>query len=220
MIKIEHCDYIDFLGGIPQNSVDLIFTDPPYWTLNMHRNVGTTTRLKKQWFETISSNDMYELLEKCYAVLKPNRHCLMMCDGQSVRRILECADEIFDYAKPLVWDKVVPGMGYHLRCQHEFIVLMDKGKNRIPKDRSVSDIIPMMRVMKPEYPTQKPVELVELFIDLYTDPGELVVDPFVGSGTTACAAFNRGRKFAVGDKSKDAIDMTKRRLAEKGCVLH
>lgn len=213
MIKIEHCDYIDFLGGIPQNSVDLIFTDPPYWTLNMHRNVGTTTRLKKQWFDTISCADMYELLKKCYEVLKPNRHCLMMCDGQSVGEILGCADEIFDYAKPLVWDKVVPGMGYHLRCQHEFIVLMDKGKNRIPKDRSVSDIIRMKRVMRPEYPTQKPVELVELFLNLYTEPGELVVDPFLGSGTTAIACKKLGRNFCGCDVSEEAVQLSGRRLA-------
>ena len=62
------------------------------------------------------------------------------------------------------------------------------------------------------YPTQKPLALLERVIAATTDPGALVVDPFVGSGTTAVAAQRLGRRFACGDSSPQAIEVTCSRL--------
>ncbi len=62
------------------------------------------------------------------------------------------------------------------------------------------------------YPTQKPLALLERAIAATTDPGALVIDPFVGSGTTAVAAQRLGRRFIVGDSSPEAIEVTRGRL--------
>lgn len=62
------------------------------------------------------------------------------------------------------------------------------------------------------YPTQKPIILLEQIIKLVTDEGDLVVDPFVGSGTTAVAAKMLNRKYIGIDKSKDAVVLTNDRL--------
>lgn len=212
-MKIKGCDFLEFLRKIPDDTADLVFTDPPYWTLDEHRKVGTTTRLKKQWFETIGPDEIYLAIEQFYRILKPNRHALVMCDGKTLKDVLTYGGLFFNYVKPLVWDKIAPGMGYHLRCQHEYVVLMDKGKNRVPKDLSATDIIRIKRVMRSEYPTEKPVELVEHFLNLYTEPGELVLDPFMGSGSTAVACKKLGRKFVGCDISTDAVELTKKRLA-------
>jgi site-specific DNA-methyltransferase (adenine-specific) len=64
------------------------------------------------------------------------------------------------------------------------------------------------------HPTQKPVALFEYLIRTYTEPGALVLDPFVGSGTTAIAARNLGRRFIVGDLSQEYVDIARARLAQ------
>jgi site-specific DNA-methyltransferase (adenine-specific) len=68
------------------------------------------------------------------------------------------------------------------------------------------------------YPTQKPLALLERVIGATTDPGALVVDPFVGSGTTAVAAQRLGRRFACGDSSPQAIAVTCARLEAEAQV--
>lgn len=64
------------------------------------------------------------------------------------------------------------------------------------------------------HPTQKPVALFEYLIRTYTRPGDLVIDPFVGSGTTAVAARNLGRRYIVGDQSAEYVAIARQRLAE------
>ena len=63
------------------------------------------------------------------------------------------------------------------------------------------------------HPTQKPQELFEYLINSSTHPGDIVVDPFVGSGTTAVAAANTGRHFICGDISAEYVEIARRRLS-------
>ncbi len=192
------------LAEIETESIDLIFTDPPYWTLNKWRNIGSTTRLgghrdkSKQsgWFETITEEELWELLVECYRVLKRDRHAFIMCDGQTLKNVLGYVEEAgFNYYKPIVWDKVNQGMGYHLRSRHEFIVLLDKGKNRQPKNLGLPDIVSIPYV-RGGYPTEKPVELPLFFIEQYARKGEMVLDPFFGSGSTLAAAKIAGCQYS------------------------
>jgi site-specific DNA-methyltransferase (adenine-specific) len=65
-----------------------------------------------------------------------------------------------------------------------------------------------------QHPTQKPVALYEYLIKTYTRPGELVLDPFSGSGTTAIAARKTGRHFICGDSSQEYVTMSRKRLRD------
>ena len=111
----------------------------------------------------------------------------------------------------MVWNKVLAGMGYHFRCQHEFIIMLDKGKNLIPKDRSQTDVI-NIKMIRGGYPTEKPVELPELFIKNFTDEGDVVLDPFCGSGSTILAAIDLNRNYISCDISDKAIDYANNRI--------
>lgn len=64
-----------------------------------------------------------------------------------------------------------------------------------------------------QHPTQKPVALYEYLIRTYTQPGDLVVDPFAGSGTTGVAARNLGRRYILGDITPEYVDIARQRLA-------
>jgi len=221
MIQLNKECAFTFLSGLENNSVDMVFTDPPYWTLNKWRNVGTTTRLggnsdkDKQtgWFETIDSNELWQLMCELFRVLKKDRHAFIMCDGQTLKWVLGYAEEAgFSYFKPLIWDKISLGMGYHFRSRHEFIVMLDKGKNRKPKNLSLPDIfkVPMI---KGGYPTEKPRGLIDVFIEQFTEENEVVIDPFFGSGTVALSCQDFNRNFKGSDISDLAHKYTNERLS-------
>ncbi len=85
---------------------------------------------------------------------------------------------------PMIWDKVATGMGYTYRATHEYILMLWKGKKRRLNNLSIQDVLRVKRVpsTKADVPTQKPVELFEVLIGQSTQPGEVVLDPFMGGG--------------------------------------
>lgn len=128
---IQQADAIDWLRTLPPRSVDLIITDPAYESLEKHRAVGTTTRLTKQWFPIFPNARYEQLFAELYRVLNVG-HCYVLCDQETmfiVKPIAEAAG--FKFWKPLVWDKVHIGMGYHWRAQCEFVLFFEKGKRKL-----------------------------------------------------------------------------------------
>jgi len=203
-MRLEQKNYIEFLEELEDESVDLIITDPPYWTLDKWRNIGTTTRLgghrdkDKQkegtWFPTIDANDLWELIQEIWRVLKTNTHAYIFCDHETLRYVLSYTDDMdWRKVKPLVWDKVNQGMGYTYRCRCEFVVFLEKGKRRL-NDLSIPDVLTVKKITK-GYPTEKPVSLMEIFVKQSSETGEIVCDPFFGSGSVAVACQNLNRSF-------------------------
>jgi hypothetical protein len=101
------------------------------------------------------------------------------------------------------------GMGYHYRARYEFVLFFEKGKRKLA-DLGIPDIIEEPRI-RGEYPAEKPVRVAEVLVGQSTLPGELVIDPFMGSGSTAVAALSLGRRFAGTDISPAAVALTRRR---------
>lgn len=220
-----NCVLADFLEyEIEEESVDLCITDPPYWTLDEYREVGTTTRLgghsdpskREGWFNTIDSQELFEAMSKIYTCMKPNTHTYIMCDGKCLKYVLGYADELYNYVKPLVWVKNTLGMGYHYRGKHEYIVMCEKGKRKL-NDLAMADVF-NYDVVRKQYPTQKPVHLMMDLIKQSSQEGELVFDPFMGSGTTGEAAIKLKRRFLGTDISKEAVSLTEKRLLNIGKV--
>ncbi|NOI53870.1 site-specific DNA-methyltransferase [Vibrio crassostreae] len=209
MMNLFQDDAVKWLSTLDKASVDLLITDPPYESLEKHRKIGTTTRLKvskassNQWFE-IFPNDRFEaLLCEVYRVLKNHSHFYLFCDQETMFVIKPIAEKIgFKFWKPIVWDKVSIGMGYHYRARHEYILFFEKGKRKL-NDLSIPDILTHKRIYR-GYPTEKPVSLLEVLVAQSSREGELVVDPFFGSGSTLVAAKNLNRRFKGNDISPSA----------------
>ena len=114
-----------------------------------------------------------------------------------VRRQARGGTAGFKFWKPLVWDKATIGMGYHYRARYEFILFFEKGKRRL-NDLGIADIISVPRI-RGGYPAEKPAEVADVLIRQSTEPGDVVVDPFMGSGSVghrggaARAALSRQR---------------------------
>lgn len=230
--KLVYGDYLALLDSIPVGGVDMVFTDCPYWTLNKHRSVGTTTRLggglkgdsdSDKFFNTISQNELYELICEFDRVLPKNADCWLMCDGQTLPYIGMIAHEgetNFKYFKPYPVIKRAKtgnfrsGMGYHGKGAHEYVCLLQKGKNNL-RDKNWDDVFDFVwdgdawsKQFTPDgekYPTAKPVSFIDQIIRLSSDAGQTVLDPFAGSGSCAAAALNCGRRYLTGDASKRSI---------------
>jgi site-specific DNA-methyltransferase (adenine-specific) len=211
-----HCgDAVAWLETLYPESVDLVVTDPAYESLEKHRAHGTTTRLTNDWFPIFWNARFPTLFRQLYRVLKPNTHCYVYCDQETMfaaKPIAEAAG--FKFWKGLVWDKKKIGMGYHFRARHEMILFFEKGKRRL-NNLGIPDVIECDRI-RGGYPTEKPVEVSRILIEQSSVEGETVIDPFFGSGSVGEAALRAGRNFYGSDIEQRAIDLAQARLNPLG----
>lgn len=214
---LSQLDAVEFLRRLPSASVDLVVTDPPYESLEKHRAVGTTTRLKQskassnRWFSVFKNDRFPELFAEVFRVLARDSHFYLFTDPETAfvaKPMAEAAG--FKFWKPLIWDKVTIGMGYHYRCRYEMILFFEKGKRRL-NDLGVADILKFPRVRN-GYPAEKPVEVSKVLIAQSSVPGDLVVDPFMGSSSVGVAAISLARRFYGNDISEFAIEVARSRL--------
>lgn len=220
MIKFDIADAKAFLSSLEDNSVDLLITDAAYESLEKHRKKGTTTRLKKskasnnEWFDVVPNSYFEEFFRLAYQKMKDNTHLYFFCDQETMFAIKPMGEAAgFTFWKPIVWDKKKIGMGYHYRARYEFILFFEKGKKKL-NDLGIPDVLEVPRIIN-GYPTEKPVDLCEILINQSSNPGELVVDPFVGSGSTAIACIRTGRNFIGCDLSTEAIQLCLNRTEEE-----
>ena len=219
--ELSTLDAVQWLRDLPTESVDLVVTDPAYESLEKHRAVGTTTRLKhsksssNDWFRVFPNSRFGELFAETFRVLKPDTHFYLFCDAETMFVAKPEAEKAgFKFWKPLVWDKQTIGMGYHYRARYEFILFFEKGKRRL-NDLGVADIIKEPRIHR-GYPAEKPVKVSEVVIGQSSRPGDVVADPFMGSGSVGEAALHLGRRFLGTDLNPDAVAYTAQRLGRFG----
>ena len=218
---LAQTDAVAWLRTLPDESIDLVVTDPPYESLEKHRAVGTTTRLKhskassNDWFSIFPNTRFPELFAEVHRVLRRNTHFYLYCDPETMFVAKPIAEEVgFKFWKPIVWDKVSIGMGYHYRARYECVLFFEKGKRKLA-DLGVADIITAKRIVG-GYPAEKPAAVSEVLIRQSSERGQIVVDPFMGSGSVGVAAMRLGRAFAGNDVCAEAVQITRGRLVEEG----
>ncbi|MGE0404166.1 MAG: site-specific DNA-methyltransferase [Kofleriaceae bacterium] len=219
--QLTRGDAVGWLRTLPDESIDLVITDPPYESLEKHRAIGTTTRLKhskassNDWFEIFPNARFPELFVEVYRVLKRNTHFYLYCDPETMFVAKPLAEEAgFKFWKPIVWNKMRIGMGYHYRAKYECILFFEKGKRKL-NNLGISDIIEAPRIIG-GYPAEKPPQVSSVLVEQSSQIGELVIDPFMGSGSTGVAAITNGRHFMGNDLCAEAVDITRARLLELG----
>ena len=219
--ELHQGDAVTWLRGLPSASAHLLITDPPYESLEKHRAVGTTTRLKvskashNPWFRIFPNARFEELFREIHRVLTKNAHFYLFCDPETAFIAKPIAERAgFKFWKPLVWDKRAIGMGYHYRSRYEFILFFEKGKRKL-HDLGVPDIIEAKRIRN-GYPTEKPASVSEVLVRQSSSPGEIVLDPFMGSGSTGVAAVRNARHFAGNDVADEALSLSSERLLGAG----
>ena len=221
LFELSAQDAVDWLRTLASESIDLLITDPAYESLEKHRAVGTTTRLKhsksssNDWFAVFPNARFGELFSEVFRVLKRNTHFYLFCDAETMFVAKPEAERAgFRFWKPLVWDKRTIGMGYHYRARYEFVLFFEKGKRRL-NDLGVSDVISVPRIHG-GYPAEKPAEVSAVLVGQSSQPGDVVADPFMGSGSVGVAAAQLGRRFFGNDLNPDAVRLARQRLSAFG----
>ncbi len=204
-------DCLEILPTLPK--VDAVVTDPPYFLPATHYAT------RKQFARSLSDVSILDFyFRHVFAALHeitPARCCYyIFCDGQSypffyvamypnVRRIV-----------PLVWDKKTSVNGYHWRHQHELIIFAE-GFELEPVPTGDGDVLSFRAapVETRTHGAEKPVELLEKLVAKIPDEMPLVIDPFMGSGTTGVACANLGRKFIGIEIEERYFDIACERIA-------
>jgi len=211
---------MDFLSSLAPASVDAIVTDPAYSGMNQHmrfghgRIVGRYGSDGGSWFTEFPDDPttFHRFLEECLRVLKDNRHIYIMFDSFSLLTLGHLVRDVFNVKSLIVWDKVNLGMGHYFRRRHETILFATKGHRRLSR-RDLHDVWTIKRLHRAAYPTQKPTALFSAMLEGSAEPGYLVCDPFVGSGSSAVAALAAGCDFVGADISPAAVAMASDRCS-------
>lgn len=200
-MRLNYIDNIDCLEGmkaIPDGSVDLVVTDPPY-------GINYASARKKDKSRRLGGilNDktpFLSFIEPALGKLKPTGAMFIFTrwDVQQdfIDEVQSCGGRVKNV---LIWDKGVHSMG-DLRAsygsKYESILFIPGREFRFPGKRP-QDIIPVAKVpaAKLVHPNEKPAALIARLIEDTTAPGAVVLDPFMGSGTTAVACVRTGRNY-------------------------
>lgn len=216
--QLECRDAFEALAALDKSSIDLCVSDFPYASLEQHRlHPDGTPRGKNprltSWFPVIPNERLGELMQLIYRAMAKNSHCYVFTDAQTLFHLKPAGEAAgFKFWKPLIWDKLKIGMGYHYRGRSEFISFFEKGKRNL-FDLSVPDVLSCSKVQN-GYPTEKPVPLLEVLVLQSSCRGELVLDPFMGSGSAGEAALKNGRRFYGIDSSSESFTLAQDRLKD------
>ena len=220
---------MNIVKTIPDNSIDLVVTDPPYKCISggkPHKKGQPSGMLSKNDGEIFDHNDIApeEWMPEIYRILKDRTHCYIMTNVLNMEKYLSVAKEAgFQVHNILVWKKnnVTPNRWY--MKNGEFTLFLRKGKAKVINNigsKMVHDIPNI--IGKKSHPTEKPVELMKLYIENSSICGDVVLDPFMGSGSTGEAAIMANRKF-LGCEIDDYFWEAKKRIEncinERGGVL-
>lgn len=179
-----------------------VVTDPPYMLTSGGKNTGKMGGAFKAGTYDNSGKlfcDMPtwpEIMEALNTIAAPQAHIYCMANSKNLFPMLTNAViEDFHLHQMLVWDKgtVTPNRWY--MPDAEFVGFFKKGRAFPINDCGSKQIVRAKNVRGKVHPTQKPAELMEIFIANSTQHGDVVVDPFMGSGSTGVAALRLGRRF-------------------------
>jgi len=186
-------DCLQVLRRIPDASIDMVLTDPPY-------AVRYTDRAGRSIANDDNTRWIFPAFAELYRVLKPDSYCVSFYGWSKIDRFFAAWREIGFYpVGHFVWVKQYASCARHTRMMHEQAYLLAKGRPVLPA-LPPSDVLGWAYTGNRLHPTQKPVASLVPLIRALTKPQGIVLDPFAGSGSTGVAAQKCGRRFIMIEK--------------------
>ncbi len=191
--QVIHGDCLAILPSMPAESVDLIVTDPPYLVNYMPRD-------GRQCGNDNNDSWLRPSFEGLARVLKNNAFCASFYGWPWIDRFMAVWKSVgLRPVSHFVWVKRHCSREGYSKSYHEVGFLLVKGRPPKPVE-PISDVLPWQYTGNTLHPNQKPVIGLEPIIRTYSRPGDIVLDPFAGSGSTGMAAHRCGRRFILIEK--------------------
>lgn len=211
-------DCLEKMAEIPSGSVDMAVTDPPY-TMTKRGKSCRPNWMKNNMGDNVFSGgipDSALWMKEVFRVLKEKTHFYTFCNTNDLRKYLNDANAVgfkFHNLISVIKDTGMPNRWY--LKQTELLLFFRKGAAKAINDMTsrdnISVIMPKQSTGKLHI-TQKPLSLMEKLVGNSSNVGELILDPFMGSGTTCLAAKNLGRQFIGIEKDEKYYNIAKNRV--------
>lgn len=231
--KIFLEDAFQFLENIPSNSVDLVLTDPPYnLDFSKYDNLDDGTGRRFHYTEKLKWNDYdlkemsKDLFKEFDRILKESGSIIIFGPQEWAYYYYEPAiNNNFDLKCQIVWFKEnpIPQLRHkNYRSAHENIIWFARyNKEKVPftfnfinqqEMKNVFTFLVLQGEERLDHPTQKPLKLIEKLIRIHSNEQDLILDCFLGSGTTAVACIKQNRNYIGCDNNKLYYNMALKRI--------
>lgn len=177
---------------IENNTIDLVVTDPPY-------GMDFQSNFRKEKHKSIQNDtDLAWLggwVKELKRVCKQEAHLYIFCSWHHIDKFKQEVGALFNVKNILIWEKNNTGMGDlegDYAPKYEMILFCSNGQKKLKGGRD-SNILKAKRTGNVNHPTQKPTELISYLIEKSSNKGDLVLDTFAGSCTTAIASRQKDR---------------------------
>ena len=217
--KIYNEDCLEGMKKIPDKSIDLIVTDPPYLVnYKTGRRKDKTHRFNKVILNDDNEQLIIDYINECYRILKNNSAMYMFCSSDKVDFFKQQLENKFKIKNMIIWIKnnhTAGDLKGAFGRKYEIIFLVVKGVNHFNGKR-LTDVWEFDRVSgkKQLHQNQKPLDLIKQCIEKHSDDGDLVFDGFVGSGTTAIACKELNRNYIGFELDKGYYDIAIERISK------
>ena len=209
------------MGRMENKFIDLIVTDPPYG-MNFRSNHRAERYGNIHWDDNLDW--VNDFCAEANRVLKGNSHLYMFCSFHNVDIFKQALERYFTIKNILIWEKNNTSMGDlkgDYAPKYEMILFATKGRRLLNGGRD-PNMVKFARTGNKLHPTQKPVELISYLVNKSSKENDIVYDPFMGSGTTAEAAYDGNRNYIGSeiDETYYEISLTRiDRLERQGKLL-
>lgn len=211
MNKIILGDSLNLIQELEDESIDLIATDPPYLIdYKTNRRTKTDKVRNKEGilvdhdFKSVIQNDanpqlITDIMPELYRVLKPDSAMYMFCSMDKVDFFKQEVEKYFNLKNIIIWVKnnhTAGDLEAQYAKKYEMILYANKGRCKINGKR-ITDVWYFDKVVGKNqvHQNEKPLDLMQEIVLKSSNPGDIVFDPFAGSGTTLFAAKSQGRKY-------------------------
>jgi adenine-specific DNA-methyltransferase len=200
-------DCVQVMDAVAAGTVDFILTDPPYITHYRDRSGRTVANDN-------NADWLMPAFAQMFRVLKPDSLCVSFYGWPKVDLFMGAWRAAgFRPVGHILFRKHYASRSGYLRSEHEAAYLLAKGDAPRP-EQPIGDVLDWSYTGNKLHPTQKPVEVLKPLIEVFSRKGDLVLDPFCGSGSTLVAAAQAGRAYIGIELDAGHHQTATRRMAE------
>lgn len=217
MNKLYQGDAFDYLKEIPDESIDLIMTDIPYGEVNRESN--GLRKLDKEEAD-ICEFDIELLADELSRISKGSIY--VFCGIEQISTLKKSFIEKGMSVRLGIWEKSNPSPmnGEHIWLSGIECCIFAKKSGATFREHCKCPVWRFPCGSSNIHPTQKPVELIQYLISVSSLQGDVVLDPFLGSGTTAVAAIRLDRKYIGIEKTEKYFNLAKQRITDEESQLN